>query len=422
MLTGRLERLGEVKLGGPVAKIRLAPGRRELCALLADRDEALLVTWDEGEAPKIAARLGSGAVLPKKPKGAEKRYLDLAYDPAGERLALAGVGRAVEVYRVPGAERLRELGPAATDPKEQIEKEIARYKSLGIKPSKEVIAGIRLAHEKGSPESYTAVAFSPDSHLVLAAAHEAKTSLAIDSSAGHTVATFWGAPDQVTYVPHPAGEIFAMVETQWGEPMPSGTVRFGRFTKKGVELRSRAIEVNGLRPHGASWSPDGRRLVCVGMEASVTLTVIDFPSCRTLYDFADLTSKQKLPLRQLKLAPPWTERVVWSPSGDRLLCPFPNGMLVEVDVARGEALRRLDAHDTLILSCDARFEDRTLATAGLDGTLRLFRSPFDGEPVKPAADAPKAYLRSAKVVDAFQPEWDLDINDEDVPQRGVDKL
>jgi hypothetical protein len=192
MLTGKLERLGEVKLGGAIAKLRASPSRNQACAILADRDEGTILTWDDEGRLTSSARLGTGASLPKKPKLTEKRFLDVAYDPAGERLALAGIARAVEVYRADGAKLERELGEKATDPEEEVKRAVEMYRDVGG-PSKEVLEGIRLAYAEARPESYTAVAFSGDGKTVFAAARERSKSFAIDVAGGKTLSTFWSS-------------------------------------------------------------------------------------------------------------------------------------------------------------------------------------------------------------------------------------
>lgn len=421
MKAGKLSKLGEVALGGAISKLRLSPSSRQACAILADRDEAAMLGWDDGGRLAVTARIGTGAPLPKKPKLTEKRFLDLAYDPSGERIALAGIARAVEVYDARSGKLERELGEKTTDREDEVKRAVAMYDAVGG-PSKEVLAGIRLAFATPSPESYTAVGFSADGKLVFATAREQCQSFVFDRASGKTLSTFWGGQDQVAFAPHPEGELVAMIETSWGERAAFGTVRFGRIDKGRFRIYRRAVELDGLRPHGAVWSPNGRKLACVGIESSSVLAVIDFPSCEILYEIPDLTAKRKGPLPHLVLAPPWTESVIWSPDAEKLLFPFPTGDLILIDAPSGKAEQKLSAHEGLVVSCGSRPAERLLLTAGIDGVVRLFRSPFVGTPPVLSGEVTRAFTKSTKPVKGVAASGALDLVDADAPTRPINKL
>ena len=105
--------------GAPLGLIKVHPTRRRFVAFSATVDDAVLWGWDYGCLERVArlgARQERRATREFRMFGSELEVRqeffdrDVAFHPDATRMAVAGEGRPIEIYRVSDGELIRTMG------------------------------------------------------------------------------------------------------------------------------------------------------------------------------------------------------------------------------------------------------------------------------------------------------------------------
>jgi WD40 repeat protein len=357
----------------PAWNIRFAPSGRHFATLTAGRAEACLWRWDGTDRLELAARIQVGT----------RPFLDLAFNPSGEYLALVGLSRGIEIVSVRDGKRIRTLG----EPIPENETERSEW-------------------------GFTGIAFSPDGKYLLGSAtwgsYTDGTKI-YDFSTGDIIDVFWASEKCISF--YPEGRLFAA--PYYGQM--SSEIHFGTLAERcqGYSIKVRCDEVMGL-----VFSPRGDALASIGgLEdagySDYRLDIYRFPELMLqaqqiirMPDVKEFMKRHPYGFDYQGQESPRANRVVFSPDGNMVLSPRPTGDLVETDISSGEEGRRWRAHDELFFAIDADFELGVMVTADLNGSVKIWKLPYETKPVLiPGLCA--RFLRAARPVPYDMPWYDM---------------
>lgn len=351
---------------GAISKVRFCPNGRYALAASAWIDSVGL--WEVGDDGELIKRktLGTGDIAVDEAGDfpENRRVYDIAFHPDGQRLAIVGANRLLEIHQVEGDEVIY----------------------LGHLESEAIYPG------------YSSVIFSGDGKFLLAEAMvPSRSELVHASEDGRT--QFW---DQVSppssevynletgvldesfhcdgYVMgfslHPEGEIIGQITDSQGWSQ----IRFLRLAEK-FEFLNHQFETLG-EIHALSFSPDGRRLALVSGFGGLGISVCDFPSFRKKFAF---DSSFQSPIGQVAwlhgIGAALTDRCAFSADSAYLFYPDLNGDIVKLDAVTGKELHRETAHSGMATTLDLHFETGRMVSGGTDDTLQLWQI----EPMSPPA-------------------------------------
>ncbi|MCF7960898.1 MAG: hypothetical protein K9M08_09145 [Pirellula sp.] len=140
-------------------------------------------------------------------------------------------------------------------------------------------------------------------------------------------------------------------------------------SQKGLELRSwpgmlfvGTIDTELTHVHDLKFSPDGTMLLAAGGS----------PAEKGAVEVIDWANKKRV--RSVVLHEDVVYRVAWSPDGMRWVTASGDGICSVVDAASGETIARYEGHSRAVLGVAFFQDNKTVASVGVDQTLRLWNS------------------------------------------------
>ena len=319
-----MQNLGEAHQDYPVARLRIHPKNQQLLTIAADMDMVVLWGWNlRGEIRQLST-VGEGL--------RERPYTDAVYHPNGKWLILAGSGRPLEIRNIQDGTLVRRLGDE--------DEETSGYDCLGL---------------------------SASGRVVMACSHRERSLDLYDLETGHCRKGIWqGRPMNVASL-HPEGAVLAVYAEE-----PRAEVLFGTLTDLELSPIQRIIDTEPATS-GMVFSPNGRLLAILSGEDDLTVAVREFPSLKLKFQ---TTIKRE---EGVAAASRPAERAVFSPDSLHLICPSPNGHLIELDTATGKELNRWHPHPQPVTSLDVHYRRGLLVSGCYDGQIKIWKFPYEGK-------------------------------------------
>jgi WD40 repeat protein len=375
--------VAEVDQKSPVAKLRFDPKNNALISVSATHDRFEYFSFDRSNSLWSTAVLGSG-------QEAHTLHKDVGFERGGRYLAFSGRHRPTELM---GLTR----GMIDNSDTSVIGKNVPGNHSIQW----------RCLPGPWSETDHHCAQFSWDGkYLVLGSAVDNKSEV-FDVQRSTNFGSFWLAH---SLSPHPEGEIMACVINQQAE----GGIHFIRMTDRlqcfGLYLMA-FPNISSVR-----FSPLGNRLAvivcCIDMKGDwfVAFQVHDFPGCSLVWERKVNWPTDCQPLWLLSYRPSTfpIDGAVFDAAGNRILCPFPNGDLVEFDICKDAELGRWPAHRETVMTLDIRYQDARLVSGGSDGMVKLWQLDDAYRQILPSTKTiTEAFLKSNHEVDPFAPYWEL---------------
>ncbi len=372
--TQTIRPIGQVRQGSRVGKLVVQPGGLRVVSFSRDRDECCLWSWDSVAIEEVA-RYGTH-------RPADARYIlrsaereipwitvgcigDVAFHPDGRTMALAGIGRPLELVDIRDGAPIRPLA-AASGP--------TRFSGV---PHDDLEVS---ADQRG----FSSTLFSPSGRLIAADRSMEERTEIIDVATGRSV----GSLRRVgRLVAHPDGERFLSIGGYDADTVSlyrfideSGREESGDFlVPQSIRNRKNGEERSWLDPHivgvfGARLSPSGDTLVLLGIAWSHekwNLCVYEFPSFRLRYliDLAD----DRNDVESSREDGYWRGSVdpSFDPTGRVLYVPTLHGDIVAIDAQTGNELTRWRAHEGRVTTAAPR-DLPVLVSGGADGMIRIW--------------------------------------------------
>jgi WD40 repeat protein len=345
---GSMHVCGSADVGGFIAKVRLHPRLPRLAGLArtAATDEVLI--WQieaDGRLTELVHRAvsasadpGESQAEPSMPQQGMVR--DVAFHPHRDWLAVVKHEVPVEFWQLPQGSLLKHLGSARAD------------NAIAFSPT-----GRWVVFSSRPPALRPAEDYCRSAQLYDL---ESETQTILD----------WET--DTTFAFHPGERVLA---GGWND-QGGGMIRFLElpFSRgRGGHDFDAPGWVDGL-----TFGPEGNTLAVMGgagWDGHFCLEVHDFtstsyPSCRRRF----VREWQAPDAEEKGWEVPWTERVVFSPDGSRLVHPGPCGELIEVDVRTGVESQRWRAHDRMVTTLDVEPRRSLLASGGRDGRVLLWEA------------------------------------------------
>ncbi len=170
----------------------------------------------------------------------------------------------------------------------------------------------------------------------------------------------------------PDGETVASVESR------KSAIKFYRITD-GVLILSIELSatVGTARVNAIAFSPDGHKLLTRSRECETSndcrqvLRIWQTGTKNLLYMIKDLQQRRTLPP-----SPPYysdiSSSIAWSPGGDLFAVGFSDGIIEIFRASDGKLLQTLNGHTLMVMGVTFSPNGQILASASLDGTIRLW--------------------------------------------------
>jgi WD40 repeat protein len=353
-------------LGSPVSRVRFHPRGRLLVATSASRNEVHCWHWQTAGRFDYVGMFGVYAALP---------VLGANFHPGGEYLAVASHNFPLQLWQLcsgpDGEPRPRPLLARLVGlPAESV------YLNSSVFPSGVVQGPVR---NTALPASFKSIAFDQSGAVMFAADEAVPGSRVLSFPVGDAVASFWSTEGEMAC--HPSEPVLATAKSDGFRYL----IRFLRaaapFNEVGAPQDTRLERVGRL-----TFSPDGSLLAAVGGLTEFELEVFEYPAMRVRCERVLETSVPVPPGVGLSseleyfldCGATFAERAVFSPRGDRLICPYPTGELAEIDTATGRDVRRWQAHRDYILTLDHRADLGLLVSGGNDRQVKVWATDYTG--------------------------------------------
>jgi hypothetical protein len=326
-----------------VFKARLHSKSKRAVCFSRSGEEAVLCGWECGVLRTIE-RFGRSAGSARAPDlwnrmfGPDESFLDLAFHPEGELMALVGNGRKIEVRSLKDGSLVGALGrePARLDTTDVTASPFSRF------------------------SGYNCVAFTPCGSRIVAAPRydDSPTNEVYELVGARLVASFSSRSNR--YAQHPDADLMTIAQNDQG----GSAVRFFQsLSRFGGSQRSTwappRLRLSGgedeqgwdsgmLEIAGMAFNSQGDRLAIRSSLQQVGTSVFTFP---------DLTARAKNVTDSVRAAVGagyrLHDRSVFHPRGQHLLVPESGGCIAEVDATAGVIVRSHHVFESHCIAIDA---------------------------------------------------------------------
>jgi WD40 repeat protein len=357
--------------------VRIHPDGERIVSFSKERDDCRLWAGDSGRV-RLIARYGTGApegrpqYFVSTPRGRyEAGYCDcvgdVTFHPDGETMAVAGIGRPLELVDVRNGERIRVIADVS-GPVRIVDR---NHRELEFEPDR---------------RGFGSVAFSATGRLIVANRPGEDRAEIFEVATGRSVCptgenwrftTHPGGAWIVSSCCEQTGDFFCInllrehLDAEKCEPFEPWTVQPIQLTKKKQGQCWRSPNTVGLS--GLAFHPSGDSLALLGDSfddrAPVIIAVHEFPSFRLRFLLALALGDDQ------NRASGWEFRpsdLAYDPGGRILYIPTFYGDIVALDAHTGDEVTRWTAHGDVVTSVDATRDSPILVSGGADGRVRIW--------------------------------------------------
>ncbi|GEM_PF-5417896 len=172
----------------------------------------------------------------------------------------------------------------------------------------------------------------------------------------------------------PDGETIALVESR------SSTIKFYKIADDDLTLTTEmelSAPVGEARVNAIAFSPDGQKLLSFSRECESSkdcrkvLRMWQAGTENLIYMIKEDQERQIIPP-----SPPYysdiSSSIAWSPNGEIFAVGFSDGIVSVFKASNGELLEILSGHTMMVMGVSFSLDGQMLASASLDGTIRLW--------------------------------------------------